>query len=57
MKLAMGTREIFDAESLLGDGHTVTGVRGRFRERTGLPISTYSSALKLAWILDEGESA
>jgi glycerol kinase len=26
----------------------------RFRARTGLPISTYSSALKLAWILDEG---
>jgi glycerol kinase len=24
----------------------------RFRARTGLPISTYSSALKLAWILD-----
>jgi glycerol kinase len=27
----------------------------RFRSRTGLPISTYSSALKLAWLLDEGE--
>ena len=26
----------------------------RFRARTGLPISTYSSALKLAWILDAG---
>lgn len=26
----------------------------RFRAKTGLPISTYSSALKLAWILDEG---
>ncbi|MFL5716589.1 MAG: FGGY family carbohydrate kinase, partial [Chloroflexota bacterium] len=26
----------------------------RFRALTGLPISTYSSALKLAWILDEG---
>ena len=25
----------------------------RFRAKTGLPISTYSSALKLAWILDE----
>ena len=25
----------------------------RFRATTGLPISTYSSALKLAWILDE----
>ena len=27
----------------------------RFRARTGLPISTYSSALKLAWLLDEGD--
>ena len=26
----------------------------RFRAQTGLPISTYSSALKLAWILDSG---
>ena len=26
----------------------------RFRATTGLPISTYSSALKLAWILDDG---
>ncbi len=26
----------------------------RFRALTGLPISTYSSALKLAWLLDEG---
>jgi glycerol kinase len=26
----------------------------RFRSATGLPISTYSSALKLAWILDDG---
>ncbi len=26
----------------------------RFRARTGLPISTYSSALKLAWLLDAG---
>jgi glycerol kinase len=30
-----------------GDGGT-----DRFRATTGLPISTYSSALKLAWILD-----
>jgi glycerol kinase len=30
-----------------------TGI-DRFRARTGLPISTYSSALKLAWILDDG---
>jgi glycerol kinase len=25
----------------------------RFRERTGLPVSTYSTALKLQWLLDE----
>ena len=31
-----------------------TGGMDRFRAKTGLPISTYSSALKLAWILDEG---
>ncbi len=31
----------------LGDGG-----QDRFRARTGLPISTYSSALKLRWILD-----
>ena len=30
-----------------------TGI-DRFRAKTGLPISTYSSALKLAWILDDG---
>ncbi|MDT7655931.1 MAG: glycerol kinase, partial [Pseudonocardiales bacterium] len=24
----------------------------RFQQRTGLPISTYSSALKLGWLLD-----
>jgi glycerol kinase len=29
----------------------------RFRATTGLPISTYSSALKLAWILDDGGPA
>lgn len=29
----------------------------RFRASTGLPISTYSSALKLAWILDSGTVA
>ena len=32
----------------------VAGGVDRFRGRTGLPISTYSSALKLAWILDDG---
>jgi glycerol kinase len=26
----------------------------RFRATTGLPVSTYSSALKLAWMLDDG---
>ncbi len=30
------------------------GGADRFRSRTGLPISTYSSALKLAWILEAG---
>jgi len=25
----------------------------RFEQETGLPISTYSSALKLAWLLDQ----
>jgi glycerol kinase len=29
----------------------------RFRGSTGLPISTYSSALKLAWILEDGGPA
>jgi glycerol kinase len=28
----------------------------RFRAATGLPISTYSSALKLAWLLDDGDA-
>ena len=40
-----------------GGGHALAGDdpagADRFRARTGLPISTYSSALKLAWILDE----
>ena len=40
----------------LAAGGVPAGASGadRFRARTGLPISTYSSALKLAWILDEG---
>ena len=29
----------------------------RFRARTGLPISTYSSALKLRWILDQHDGS
>jgi len=36
------------ADALAADG----GI-DRFQERTGLPISTYSSALKLAWLLEE----
>jgi glycerol kinase len=41
------------------DARAKTGPTGidRFRAKTGLPISTYSSALKLAWILDEGDPA
>ncbi len=35
-----------DAVSRIGD-------QDRFRKRTGLPVSTYSSALKLRWILDK----
>ena len=35
------------------DAVTRLGDVDRFRERTGLPVSTYSSALKLRWILDE----
>ncbi len=34
-----------DAVARIGD-------QDRYRARTGLPVSTYSSALKLAWILD-----
>jgi glycerol kinase len=36
-----------------GGGAAAPGA-DRFRGQTGLPISTYSSALKLAWILDAG---
>jgi glycerol kinase len=36
------------ADALAADG----GI-DRFQERTGLPISTYSSALKLSWLLDQ----
>ena len=42
------TRTAAAADALAGDG----GIR-RFQQRTGLPISTYSSALKLAWLLDQ----
>src|SRR6476646_4940337 len=43
------TRTAAACEGLAADG----GV-DRFRRLTGLPISTYSSALKLAWILEDG---
>jgi glycerol kinase len=36
------------ADALAADGGL-----DRFQQRTGLPISTYSSALKLAWLLDQ----
>jgi glycerol kinase len=36
------------ADALAADG----GIN-RFQQRTGLPISTYSSALKLSWLLDQ----
>jgi glycerol kinase len=32
---------------------TAEGGQNRFRDRTGLPLSTYFSGLKLAWLLDE----
>jgi glycerol kinase len=41
-----------DAGARLAAGHPLGP--DRFRALTGLPISTYSSALKVAWILDEG---
>jgi glycerol kinase len=45
------TRTAAAAEALAADG----GI-DRFRERTGLPISTYSSALKLSWLLEQDSS-
>jgi glycerol kinase len=45
------TRTSAACEALAAGGE---GGTDRFRARTGLPISTYSSALKLAWILDAG---
>jgi glycerol kinase len=42
------TRTAADADALAADG----GI-DRFRQTTGLPISTYSSALKLRWLFDE----
>src|SRR3954452_8000951 len=50
------TRTAAAADALAGD----EGIN-RFQQRTGLPISTYSSALKLRWLLDQdparGEAA
>src|SRR5215471_6567231 len=45
------TRTDAAAEALAADG----GI-DRFRQRTGLPISTYSSALKLVWLLEQDPS-
>src|SRR5262245_3217044 len=42
------TRTAAAADALAADG----GI-DRFQARTGLPVSTYSSALKLAWLLDQ----
>jgi glycerol kinase len=42
------TRTAATADALAADG----GIH-RFQRRTGLPISTYSSALKLSWLLDQ----
>jgi glycerol kinase len=42
------TRTAAAADALAADG----GIH-RLQERTGLPISTYSSALKLGWLLDQ----
>ena len=44
-----------EAGAALAEADPAGGGADRFRARTGLPISTYSSALKLAWILDEGD--
>jgi glycerol kinase len=45
------TRTAEAADALAADG----GI-DRFQQRTGLPISAYSSALKLAWLLDQEPS-
>jgi glycerol kinase len=42
------TRTAAAADALASDG----GIH-RFQQRTGLPISTYSSALKLSWLLEQ----
>ncbi len=45
------TRTAAAADALAADG----GI-DRFQQRTGLPISTYSSALKLSWLLEQDPS-
>jgi glycerol kinase len=45
------TRTAAAADALIADG----GIN-RFQRTPGLPISTYSSALKLGWLLDEEPS-
>jgi glycerol kinase len=45
------TRTAAAADALAADG----GIH-RLQDRTGLPISTYSSALKLRWLLDQDRS-
>jgi len=38
-------------------GYSREGGQGRFRARTGLPLTTYFAGLKLRWILDNVEDA
>jgi glycerol kinase len=46
------TRTQKQIDALAADGGT-----GRFQEQTGLPLATYFSATKIAWILDNVEGA
>ena len=41
----------------LVDALAADGGPGRFREKTGLPLATYFSATKIAWILDNVDGA
>ena len=41
----------------LVDALAADGGAGRFREQTGLPLATYFSATKIAWILDNVDGA
>jgi glycerol kinase len=38
-------------------GYTREGGQDRFRQKTGLPLTTYFAGLKLRWILDNAEGA